>query len=94
MWISVRSILSLVEKEDLEFDLCSIFEPSMSVFAELFMEREKMKVRNSYLSTLYYLSCVGFEENTSMECSVIMFWWRGLWRKKMCIYQLQAVSFV
>ncbi|XP_064606499.1 R3H domain-containing protein 4-like [Liolophura sinensis] len=48
---NLRSILGLVEKEDLEFDLSSIFEPSMSVFAELFMEREKMKAWNNFLNS-------------------------------------------
>ena len=33
----------MVEKEELELDF-DVFEPSVSVFAELFSEREKMKV--------------------------------------------------
>lgn len=40
----MRHLLALAEKEDsidLDFD---IFEPSMSAFAELFNEKEKMQV--------------------------------------------------
>lgn len=42
--VSVRHLLTLAEKED-SFDLdYDIFEPSMSAFAELFNEKEKMQV--------------------------------------------------
>ena len=40
---SVRDLMSVVEKEDLELGF-DVFEPSVSAFAELFSEREKMKV--------------------------------------------------
>ena len=35
--------MSMVEKDELDLDF-DIFEPTMSAFAELFTEREKMKV--------------------------------------------------
>ena len=38
----------MVEKEDLELDF-DMFEPTVSAFAELFSEREKMKVRGIFI---------------------------------------------
>ena len=42
--VLVKHLLTLAEREDtLDLDY-NIFEPSMSVFAELFNEKEKMQV--------------------------------------------------
>lgn len=48
---NLRHLLALAEKEDsidLDFD---IFEPSMSAFAELFNEKEKMQVWNEFVNS-------------------------------------------
>jgi uncharacterized surface protein with fasciclin (FAS1) repeats len=39
----VKELINMVEKEDIELDF-NIFEPTISAFAELFNEHEKMKV--------------------------------------------------
>lgn len=48
---NLRHLLTLAEKED-SFDLdYDIFEPSMSAFAELFNEKEKMQVWNEFVNS-------------------------------------------
>jgi len=42
----------MVEKGDAELDF-DMFEPSMSVFAELFAEREKMQVGDQFIAFSY-----------------------------------------
>ena len=42
---SVRQLMTLAEKDEFgEVEVSTVFEPSMSAFAGLFVEREKMKV--------------------------------------------------
>ena len=40
----MKYLLNLNEKDDGDVEETDVFEPSMSHFAELFMEQEKMKV--------------------------------------------------
>lgn len=47
---NLKDLINMVEKDDLELDF-NVFEPSMSVFAELFSEREKMQVWNDFVNS-------------------------------------------
>ena len=44
--------MSMVEIDDIELDF-DVFEPSVSAFAELFTEREKMKVSTYWVSKVF-----------------------------------------
>lgn len=46
----LRDLINMVEKEDLELDF-DMFEPTVSAFAELFSEREKMKAWNDFVNS-------------------------------------------
>ncbi|WAR24782.1 R3HD4-like protein [Mya arenaria] len=45
----VRELINMVESNDAELDF-NMFEPSMSVFAELFAEKEKMQAWNDFIN--------------------------------------------
>lgn len=47
---NLRDLISMVEKEDLDLDF-DMFEPTVSAFAELFSEREKMKAWNDFINS-------------------------------------------
>lgn len=47
---NLRDLMSMVEKEELELDF-DVFEPTVSAFAELFSEREKMKAWNDFVNS-------------------------------------------
>ncbi|XP_053393756.1 R3H domain-containing protein 4-like [Mercenaria mercenaria] len=47
---NLRELINMVEKEDIELDF-NIFEPSISAFAELFNEHEKMKAWNDFVNS-------------------------------------------
>ncbi|KAK3579860.1 hypothetical protein CHS0354_025764 [Potamilus streckersoni] len=46
---NLQHLLNLAEKEDIELDF-DVYEPSMSVFAELFSEKEKMEAWNNFVN--------------------------------------------
>lgn len=46
----LRDLMSMVEIDDIELDF-DVFEPSVSAFAELFTEREKMKAWNDFVNS-------------------------------------------
>lgn len=52
----MRQLFNLAEKDDVNDLDFNIYEPSMSAFAELFMEREKMKVLNGLNDTTSVLN--------------------------------------
>ncbi|KAL5016796.1 hypothetical protein ScPMuIL_006385 [Solemya velum] len=47
---NLRQLFNLAEKDDINDLDFNIYEPSMSAFAELFMEREKMKAWNDFIN--------------------------------------------
>ncbi|XP_041359385.1 R3H domain-containing protein 4-like [Gigantopelta aegis] len=49
---NLRQLMTLAEKDELgEVEISTVFEPSMSAFAGLFMEREKMKIWNDFINS-------------------------------------------
>ncbi|KAJ8306491.1 hypothetical protein KUTeg_017036 [Tegillarca granosa] len=48
---NTKHLLSLIEKEDGSEIEMELFETSMSAFAELFMEQEKMKIWNDFVNS-------------------------------------------
>ncbi|XP_060596853.1 R3H domain-containing protein 4-like [Ruditapes philippinarum] len=47
---NLKELINMVEKEDIELDF-NIFEPTISAFAELFNEHEKMKAWNDFVNS-------------------------------------------
>ncbi|KAL3869423.1 hypothetical protein ACJMK2_042107 [Sinanodonta woodiana] len=72
---NLQHLLNLAEKEDIELDF-DVFEPSMSVFAELFSEKEKMEAWNNFVNCseeeqtkmLDRMSCKTNPKNSGMQC--------------------------